>query len=442
MRESDEIDLSIYSIALRKAWPLLFLLTLLGGGAAVAYTYYSKTVYEARSTILLLPDAGAGAGGGAAEALASAIGKNANPLDILQGVIESHTAYKLISEKTGIKVDKVGQYVHVKKDPEKNQLTISADDKDSKKALKAVAVALDTINYLQKILGFNAAEQQADMMEDSVKTKTVQLRDSEQRLADFMKLMKSPSDPNDLGSISVYFTKPKDLEFQLSVKEKELSVARQQANASGRKGLIQPTSSPVAEAWRTRLNDLELQLAIARRTYGDTAPQVVQLKNTYAETQRQAKTEIAKSLQSIQQGLDPTIAALEAEVILLKSQLAMVKQAAVDAPNEAVQLQSLMQEVRIEGTVLENLRAKYEEARLNAQIERVRWSTLEYPFVDEDPTNKHFFKTGAIGAVLGFIFAALIVMSRTRKKTLTPVYAGIPTDQSRYPESEMPEPRR
>ena len=172
---------------------------------------------------------------------------------------------------------------------------------------------------------------------------------------------------------------------------------------------------PNTKPFRYKLIQLQYNLDVAQTTLGPLAPKVVALKREIDVTRQTLNEEISRYLQSVDVNLDANIATLEATRLTTKYQLDIASELAESAPREAVELARLAREVVILGDVSTNLRSKWEEAKIAADVDQVKWSVLEGPFIEDVPTNKHFVRNTAIGAIIGFLIGSVILNIRSRR---------------------------
>ena len=385
------------------------------GGAAVAliYTIIVPPSWKANATILtVLPsDLSASAG----QSLASALSPNApDPLQVLEGVITSRRSFDLIIKKTGISRKNLELGFKTERKNKQATLTLSWEDNDKKKALAIVQGGVDGALMLQHEIGFSAAALQAKYLEESVTQQEAKLHAAEQQVAEFERTMKAPVNPADPASVGSYLKERKELELQLGTVNASLKIARSQAQLMKSMPEL-PTIIPSTKGFRDKLIDLEYQLHIAETTLGPLAPKVVALKEQIRVTKDTLNQEINRYLSSVSANLDPTIATLEASRLTITYQLQVVNELAEKAPGEAVQLARLAREVVTLGTVSASLRAKWEEAKVAAQVDQVKWALLEPPYIEDTPTNKRYARNPFVGLILGFLLGAGILNFKARK---------------------------
>jgi uncharacterized protein involved in exopolysaccharide biosynthesis len=377
------------------------------------YTFVVPPQWKATATIItVLPTE---LGGGAGQSLASALSPTSpDPLQVLEGILTSRRSVDLIMERSKLRRRDIERGLKTERRQKQALLTLSWEDYDAKRALSVVQGALDGVKLMQRDVGFTAASLQAKYLEDSVHEQEGKLRKAESALADFEKSMKAPINPADPTSVGAYLKQKLDLQLQLGTVEQSIKIGRSQARLVPAHPDL-PTMIPNTKPFRDKLIQLQYNLDVAQTTLGPLAPKVVALKREIDVTRQTLNEEISRYLQSVDVNLDANIATLEATRLTTKYQLDIASELAESAPREAVELARLAREVVILGDVSTNLRSKWEEAKIAADVDQVKWSVLEGPFIEDVPTNKHFVRNTAIGAIIGFLIGSVILNIRSRR---------------------------
>jgi uncharacterized protein involved in exopolysaccharide biosynthesis len=412
-QNTNEIDLRQFLEPLKGNGKVMLKYMIGGAGAALIFTLVSPPIWRANATILtVLPsDLTSSAG----QSLASALSPNApDPLQVLEGVIMSRRSFDLIIKRTGIRRRDLENGFKTDRKGKQATITLSWEDKDKNKALAVVQGGVDGALMLQHEIGLSAAELQAKYLEESVKEQDAKLHVAESKVAEFETNMKAPVNPGDPASVGSYLKEKKELELQLGTVNASLKIARSQAKLMQTMPEL-PTIIPSTKAFRDKLIDLEYQLHIAETTLGPMAPKVVALKEQIRVTKDTLNQEINRYLASVSNNLDPTIATLEAQKLTTTYQLQVVNELAVRAPTEAVELARLAREVVTLGTVSATLRGKWEEAKVAAKVDQVKWALLEPPYIEDLPTNKRYARNPFIGIVLGMLLGTGVLNFKARR---------------------------
>jgi uncharacterized protein involved in exopolysaccharide biosynthesis len=168
-------------------------------------------------------------------------------------------------------------------------------------------------------------------------------------------------------------------------------------------------------AWQRKLTDIEYKLRVARTTFAEEHPEVVRLKRVEKETQEQFQSDVKKYMSSVNKNVDPTIATLEAKRMLLEYQVSQARKLAKVAPEEGMQLARYVAEVLTLRKVSTTLRGQYEQAKLEAEISKVRWNVLDPPYIERKPVNKRYRVPVLTGAAAAFTISMIIAFIRFRK---------------------------
>lgn len=407
---------------LARKWLVLACLAVIGFAGGYFWTRLSPPSYEAKATLLLaLPDRAA-----AGINLISAGGPT--PLSIIASVLRSRTAEDRIIEDTKIGRRELQEFLVIDEEPKANSLHIRMTYRPNSKALAVVASAVETLRELDKEIGFSVASRTATSLEQGIAVKEGELKAAEKQLAEFQSNMRTPISFAGNGSggadaafsamATSYNKQLKDLEFQLKSLETELGEARTRAKQSALAASSVATGVPQVQSWRDMLTRKQYDLNIASQRLGPSSPEVVRLKRELDVTQRQLQVEIAKYVESVNTGVAPEIARLEAQEMLLKWQVEYLRPLAKAAPTEAMQLKRLTAEVATLQTVVAQLRAKYETAKLEAAVDQVKWSVLDKPALDDTPSNFRPVRTGGMLAATLTLLGLVVLLAGERRRAL------------------------
>lgn len=404
-----EIDLRSTLAVLGRSWKALLLAVVLGGGGGALFVLLSPPIYRAQMNLLTVTESEA-----AAASMASAILPGApDPQLILKGVVLSNSSLTAISKATGIEKRDLEEGLILETDGPRAQVAISWEDRDDKLAIKVIEAARVALEELQKKVAFTSASQEARNLESAIKQKDEELAKAEASLAAYQRTMKAPVAANDLSSLALYFRQKNELETQLGTVRRQLDQAKQRANITAEQAEL-PNAVPTAQAWRNKLAETEHQLRVLQITKGPLDPDVVRLKKEVAETRSRLEREVKEYLMSVREGIDSSVAAYQAQIVVLEWQIARVEEIYKDAPEEVIELTRRAREVETLGSVLQQLRLQFERARVRSEVDRVRWSVLDDPYLLDRPTNKRYGRTGGLVALVVTLLVALRIVYRSR----------------------------
>jgi len=106
--------------------------------------------------------------------------------------------------------------------------------------------------------------------------------------------------------------------------------------------------------------------------------------------------------------VDSRIQLLKEKEALLNWQVNYLRGVARIAPGEAIELQGKLAELKTREAVLETVRQQYEKARIDAEVERVRWGLLTKPSISDEPINKDIPRSMSLGFVVGLFGSVLL----------------------------------
>lgn len=377
---------------------------LLGALVAGAVTYTVPPVWRSKAVLLLpIPSADLGA----LSALGSLTG-DSDPLFVLQGILQSYPAQKHVGDTMGLTTTEVGDLLAVTTDGSRQQLSIAVDHADSKFGTKMVQSSLDILYKLSADTDLSLAAKQARLYGEAVERQEKLVREVEDQTLAFQKGSLTAPDPSSPYSGLTYMRRLQDTELQLGTVERQLAVAKDEAEKQASADAQVPSALVANQKWRDKLVQLEYDLQVAETRLGPMAPEVVRLKREIEVAQKQIKQEIANEIRSVQQNINPKVAELEAQRLVLEWQRAEMVKYSDLAPKEALEFQRLVREAMARSEVLKELRLKYEAARVGAEVERVKYSVLAKPYVEPKPVNKTFIRNGLLGMFLGVMLAAML----------------------------------
>ncbi len=376
-------------------WPVLGLAALLAGAGAL-YTWRKAPTWQARSTLLLVvPDP-------TRNPLALSLGvTQTSPLGVLQGVVKSRSGIDYVRKRTGIDREDLERWLEVQTDPTANQITIGATNKDKAMAIRMVATAIEGLTVLNRDVGFSTAQTQVRYLEGTIRERERELDQKQRAFVAFQRTLSVPIDPTKPETAGIPAQQLSQARFELGSIEKSLRVARAAASASAATLPRVPTTVPSINGWRTRLVQQEYDLRVLGIQLGPEAPDVVAKIQQIAITRKALQDETQRYLQSVTSNVDPRIAELEARRLVVADQVERLKPLAAKAPVEAVRLVQLYREATGAAAIVQTLREQYERARTEAQVDKVRWSVLDAPYLEDRPNNKNYWRNGALGAFVG-----------------------------------------
>jgi uncharacterized protein involved in exopolysaccharide biosynthesis len=68
--------------------------------------------------------------------------------------------------------------------------------------------------------------------------------------------------------------------------------------------------------------------------------------------------------------------------------------------------------------VVDALREKYEEAKVEAEVSQVKFSVLDAPYVEDLPLNHRPFRYGMLGTISGLVIGSIFILMREKKLAL------------------------
>lgn len=402
--EDQVVQISDVSQQLARRWKTVGGLALLGAVGALVYTVVIPPQWRA-AALVLVPEAESPA------SQIAAIGQNkGSTLSILAGVMGSHSSLKAVADKVTLPIAKVDKKLRVEADIPSGQIVVSFTSKSKEEAMSAVQTVIERTRELDRTVGFSMAGRQAAELEKSLKTKQADLSKAEEELRDFQsRATTAPVDSTEKGGS--YLRKLQDLDLALIGASKRLEAALDTAQIQSRENTL-PSGSEQFQQIREELLKAETEFEAAKRTYTDNAPEYQTAKRRLESVQKTLKGEVDLHVRSMNKGLNERIAGLTAEKVVLENQVKVARRLVEAAPGEAIGLQRALRKVRLADMTYSKVLEQYEQATINAQTSKVKWTVLDEPYLDEDPVNKNFiFNIGVFG-FLGAVAGVFIVTRR------------------------------
>lgn len=401
--EDQVIQISDVNQLLARRWKTVGGLALLGALGALVYTLVVPAQWRA-SALVLVPETEN------ATAQIAAIGQNkGSTLSILAGVMGSHSSLAAVAEKTQLPIAKVNKRLRIESDPLSGQVIASFTSKSKEEAMSAVQTVINRTRELDRTVGFSMAGRQAAELEKSVKAKAIELRKAEDELRVVQSnATTSPADP-DKGTS--YLRRLQELELGLIGASKRLEAAMATAQLQAEDKTL-PSGSVQYQQIREELLKAETEFEAAKRTYTEKAPEYQAAKRRLDSVQKTLQGEVSLHVRAMNKGLNERIAGLTAEKVVLENQVKVARRLVEAAPGETIGLQRALRKVRLADMTYSKVLDQYEQATINAQTSKVKWTVLDEPYLDEDPVNKNFIFNIAVFGFLGAVVGVFIVTRR------------------------------
>lgn len=398
-----EVNLDEYLGALWRRWWLIALTALIVVAAGLGYAFISKPKWEVKAAILMAQREAV------SNPLATTLiaANDATPLEVIYGVLTSRRAEDVIVEETGINREALRKTLKIERELPQNQIRMTMQLEDEKLGLAVLAAAIKALDSTNREIGFSEASRTAQYLEGTLRERRGELKQAEAKLAAFTKSMKAPMSA-DMTQVADYRKRLQELDQQLGGVNQQIASARRTAQQSAQQGLDVPTNLPSAQKWRDEVIALTHRLNVAKQQFGPEHPDVVRLTRELGEARRQGQAEIQRNLRSVQQGLDDETAKLVAQREVLRFERDELAKVVAAAPTESLRLQELTRDVTSLTQAVAGLEAEYQQAQIASNVDRVRWSVLDDPYVEEEPVNKRYGRQAMLYGVLGLLLGVLV----------------------------------
>jgi uncharacterized protein involved in exopolysaccharide biosynthesis len=374
--------------------------------AAVAYGIIAARPAEYRATSSLILPASAVSSLTAALPFLS---KEASPLSVLTGIGKSSRTFLELSQATKISTEELRNRLHWEENATTNQLTVSYVDAKKDRAVNVVNMARTILDKTSVTVSAGLGSSQADEINSVLKDRAAKLAELEEGLLTFQKeLQTAPDAANPFGS-GAYFARLKEVELDLAKVDKQIEVERAAAVRRGEPEL-ERTSGPANPTWREKLATAEFELRVAETRLGPDAPEVEALRRKLTVTRLQLQKEIQKYIASVQDGLDGKFAALESKRQVLEIQREYLTEQSKLAPPESLEFQRRVREIEGQAKIVADLQRQYELAKLDSEVYRIQYTTLQPTYIEPEPVNKDAAKPTLFSLIGGLLTSAYCII--------------------------------
>ncbi|MCX7799463.1 MAG: hypothetical protein N2109_03880 [Fimbriimonadales bacterium] len=391
-----------------RSWRWVAAGSVLGVAAMALYTFLTPPRWMARAELLIPYDESA-----TARLALPTLAQQADPLSVLRGIVLSRASMVRVSEATGLTVRELRDRLDVQVSPEDNQLLLACAHTDKALAEEVVRQAIRSLAYLARANTVSVSSRQARYLEETIVRRKADLEAAQRDLAEYVRDSRTVLEPSSPLANAEYVRRYRDARLELAKVERQIEAERASASRLGSPTLETPSGIPEIEAWRAKAAQAEYDLKVARSQYGEEAPAVVRARQALDAARQSLRQEVSRYVQSVDQGITKQVADLIGQKAVLQWQVETLGKLAEATPEEAVEFSRKLQRVQELSSALGFLQEQYEQAKAKAEVERVRWSLLTPPYVEEKPVNKSYTRNGLIGLLLGG-FAGLVASSRRR----------------------------
>lgn len=402
--QTEEFDLGPYLKKLADSKGALFGWLVVGAIIAAGITAAVKPMYRVNSVLLLPP-------GGAGNPLAQLISNNdSDPLEVMKGILESKSTLDALSRKTGLKNKDLDKMLSIQTKKDQNQLILSCTDWSEKLATDIVNGSVEALKDITDKGQLSLSDLQTKTLEQDLQRRTKQLASLEDKLLHYSSKTKTPVDPTNPFGATAYVQKKKEAEYELKMIEQQIKVALDAAQKMSKVSLKLPTAIPNQEKLRERLVSQQYDLDTKMTQLGPESADVKNLQAQIKVTKDLIESEVAAYVTAANSGIDPGLAQLYGQEIILKFQNDYLDSLAKAAPTESLNASRIFREIAMQETALKYIREKLEEAKVNGLINPTQWSVLVPTYTEDKPANKRFGFFGSIGAFVGLFVGAVAVL--------------------------------
>lgn len=400
--------------ALKARWKAIAIWTVVFAGLGAAKVFIARPMYSARAALLLAaPDSNVMS---RTQALAAAAGSaSASPLSLLSGILASENARTRIGDAVGMTPIAVKGALETKEDIRANQLEISSTMKSPELAVQMVSTAIQTLEDLNRTVGFSTAQRQVIYLKSAVAQREKELKIAQQGLAEYQKQMSVAFDPEKPGTATEFLRQLKSAELELGIIDSQITSLKSTAVQSSKSPPELPNSVPTANAFRNRWVEDQYALNVARTKFGPANREVVRLKRLVDQDREALLGEVARYVKSVDLKIDPKLTDLISRRTVAQWQIEYLRPLVASAPTEVSEFSTRYRNVKLLSGTVDTLREQYERARVDAEVDKVRWTVLDKPLTPTLPSNKDYKRTVIVAAVFGLLFGIVAAITAYRR---------------------------
>ena len=384
-------------------WRWIAAMGVVGGVFALGYTSWIPAKYRVRAQVVMLPQAD--------QLLASSMilsGNTATPLTVLQGVFDSDAMVSALSKQFKITEPTMRSIWFVRTEPLTNQLEVMADSTSPELAQQIVEFSIAKAREFELRANESAAGRREQQLEESIKAQARRNQGVERDLIVA------------LTSSSLTSWNSREATSNLESLQVQLNIARsKRAEIKHRmERNLSDADLPKDEhldGLRQRVRSLDEELAASQTRLGPQAPELGRIRDQLSVANEQYKKELSRASQAVKSGLQTQIADLDASIQSLSYEVSRGQQEAKASPSQEAALATQVRRLQQAYGTTADLRSRYEQARVDAEVERVNWTVVTPAFREERSINKRWVRNPAAGAVLGMVFAAFLAFSVPRR---------------------------
>ena len=195
----------------------------------------------------------------------------------------------------------------------------------------------------------------------------------------------------------------------------QIKVALASAQKMSKVGLQLPTAIPNQERLREQLVSQQYQLDTKMTQLGANNADVRNLQAQIDVTKQLIEKEVANYVSAANQGIDPQLAQLFGQQVILKFQNDYLDSLAKAAPKEALDASRIFREIAMQEDAIKFIREKLEESKVNGLVNPTQWSVLVPTYTEDKPANKRFGLFGGLGAFVGYCIGCFLAIRKDLK---------------------------
>ena len=378
-----------------RRWRWVAGLAVLGAVIAIGYTAWVPAKYRVRAQVLMLPQSDVSV---ASSMLLS--GNTATPLTILQGVFDSDAMTAALAKQFDMTESSVRSIWFVRTDPLAQQLEILADSTSPQMARQMVDFSIRKAREFELAASESAASARQEQLARSLSKQSAGNKSVE---AEMILALQNA----DAGAFTL--ENSQDVMAQLiAAKARRAALGDRLAGNLGDADL--PKDGRL-DTLRIRVRNLSNELKTAKEKFGPEAPALTKIQDQLDVATEQYSNELGLATQAIRGGVQSEIAELDATISALSFRVSEAEARAESAPTQNAAVLTTTRKLEQAYATTADLRLRFEQARVDAEVERVNWTVVTPAFLEERSINKRWARNPAAGAILGMLLAAFLAYS-------------------------------
>ena len=428
----EELDLKQILLVLRRRWRMIALFFFVSTIMAWIITARMTPIYESTASILIDTEDSEGL----EQILGFAGGfSNRNAIQNNVEILRSKVLTWQVIDRLGLEIgvdefDDFRRSINIQPVPNSDVIRITVQSSDRFLAKETAEALIDLFEQQIHLNKQKSARAAREFISTQLKVVAENLREAEARLTAFKEREKivSPQEETEAQIEKIVRLETTAAETRINLEGSRAQLAQLRRAYESEEATIVSSQTivenPLVEKYRSRLGELEVELAGAREKYTDLHPSVRRLRAEIADIQAKLEEEVARivgtetrSVNPVHQELLRRIVTLETEIMGLTAReealIAVIRESEekfASLPHKEVELLRLTRDQEVAQEIYLLLVTKQEEIRIQEAMKVSGIHRIDPPVVPEEdkPVKPSKRQNVMIAAVLGLLAGVLL----------------------------------